>query len=183
MNGLAISCVAQPASINGTYDPAFGSALSIQTDATGFGLNLSELDGAYGFMTASTLYLFFPGNLQNNGNNINVFIGGANGQGMLSAVDPGNLALNNLSVMNGSTFSPGFSAVYGLNLNNTNKTLTVSQYNLINNTSVDALGSLTESGNIVVNGVVDNSVVVGFKNNNGKSQAANVVIDYTGLEL
>lgn len=183
INAFAISCAAQPTSINGTYDPAFGSALSIQTDATGFGLNLSELDGAYGFMTASTLYLFIPGNLQNNGNNINVFIGGTNGQGTLSAVDPGNLALNNLSVMNGSTFSPGFSAVYALNINNTNQTLTVSQYDLVNNTSVDALGSLTESGNVVMNGVVDNSVVVGFNNNNGKSQAANVGTGSTGVEL
>ena len=79
--------------------------------------------------------------------------------------------------MNGSVFCPGFTAVYAFNINSTNKTLTVSQYNLTNNTAMDVLGSLTESGNIVVNGTVDNSVVVGFNNNNSKSQSANVGAD------
>jgi glycosidase len=183
IGGLAASANAQPASINGSYDPAFGSALGVQTDATGFGLNYSELDGAYGFITNGNLYLFLSGNLQNNGNNINLFIGGTNGQSTLSAANPGNLGLNNLSVMNGSEFSPGFSAIYAFNISNTNKTLTVSQYNLTNNTTVNALGSLTESGNIVANGTVDNSVVVGFNNNNSRSQAANVGTGSTGLEL
>ena len=183
VGGLAASADAQPASINGSYDPAFGSAFSLQTDATGFGLNYSELDAAYGFITNGTLYLFFSGNLQNNGNNINLFIGGTNGQSTLSAANQGNLGLNNLSVMNGSLFSPGFSAIYAFNINNTNRTLTVSQYNLTNNTAVDALGSLTETGNIVANGTVDNSVVVGFNNNNSKSQAANLGPGSTGLEL
>jgi len=174
---------AQPASINGGYDPAFGSALGVQTDATGFGLNESELDGAYGLITNGNLYLFFSGNLQNNGNNLNLFIGGPNGQTTLSAANPGNQGLNNLSVMNGSQFSPGFTAVYAFNINNTNKTLTVSQYNLTANTAVDAVGSMTESGNIVSNATVDHSVVVGFNNNNSKSQADNIGPGATGLEL
>ena len=182
IGGLAVAH-AQPASINGSYDPAFGSPLAVQTDATGFGLNYSELDAAYGLIANGNLYLFFSGNLQNNGNNINLFIGGTDGQSTLNAANPGNLGLNNLSVMNGSTFSPGFSAVYAFNINNTNKTLAVSQYNLTNNTAVDVLGSLTESGNIVVNGTVDNSVVAGFNNTNSKSQAANVGTGSTGLEL
>ena len=180
---LAPSACAQPASINGSYDRAFGSPLSVQTDATGFGLNYSELDAAYGFVTNGVLYLFLPGNLQNNGNNINLFIAGTNGLATLNAENPGNLALNNLSVMNGSAFSAGFTAVYAFNINNTNHTLTVSQYNLTANPAGDALGSLTESGNIVANGNVDNSVVVGFNNNNSKSQAANVGAGSTGLEL
>jgi hypothetical protein len=180
VGGLA-AARAQPASINGSYDPAFGGALSVQTDATGFGLNYSELDGAYGLITNGTLYLFFSGNLQNNGNNINLFIAGSDGQSTLNAANPGNLGLNNLSVMNGSKFSPGFTAIYAFNINNTNKVLTVSQYNLTNNTAVDILGSMTESGNIVVNETVDNSVVVGFNNNNSKGQAANVGVGSTGL--
>ena len=109
--GWAAGAGGQPASINGTYDPVFGSALAVQTDATGFGLNYSELDGAYGLITNGVLYLFFSGNLQNNGNNINLFIGGGNGQGVLSAANPGNLGLNNLAVMNGSKCSPLFKAV------------------------------------------------------------------------
>ncbi|HMD53160.1 MAG TPA: hypothetical protein VKJ65_01230, partial [Phycisphaerae bacterium] len=111
------------------------------------------------------------------------FIAGAGGQSTLNAANPGNLEANNLSVMNGSQFSPGFTPIYAFNINNTNTTLTVSQYNLLNDTSVDTLGSLTESGNIVANGTVDNSVVVGFNNNNTKSQAANVGSGSTGLEL
>ena len=183
IGGLAMAAHAQPASINGNYDPAFGRPLAVQTDATGFGLNYSELDAAYGLIANGNLYLFLSGNLQNNGNNINLFIAGAGGQSTLNAANPGNLGLNNLSVMNGSKFSPGFTGVYAFNINNTNKTLTVSQYNLTSNTAMDAQGSLVESGDIVVNGTVDNSVVVGFNNNNSKSQAANVGAGSTGLEL
>ena len=183
IGGLAASAHAQPASINGAYDPAFGSPLAVQTDATGFGLNDSELDGAYGLIANGNLYLFLSGNLQNNGNNINLFIAGAGGQSALSALNPGNLGANNLSVMNGSRFSPGFLAIYAFNINNNGVTLTVSQYNLVDNTSVDALGSLTESGNIVANETVDNSVVVGFNNNNSQSQAADVGPRSMGLEL
>jgi glycosidase len=183
LGSLVAPACAQPVIINGSYDPAFGSALAIQTDATGFGLNASELDAAYGLVANGNLYLFLSGNLQNNGNNINIFIGGTDGQTVLNAANPGNLALNNLSVMNGSRFSPGFSAVYAFNINNTNQTLTVSQYNLTNHTAVDSLGALTETGNIVANGMIDNSVVVGFNNTNAKSQAANVGAGSTGLEL
>jgi hypothetical protein len=183
IGGLVASACAQPVSINGSYDPAFGNALSVQTDATGFGLNDSELDGAYGLIANGNLYLFFSGNLQNNGNNINIFIAGADGQSTLKAANPGNLGANNLSVMNGSQFSPGFLATYAFNINNNGNTLTVSQYNLLNNTAVDTLGSLTTSGNIVINGVVDNSVMVGFNNNNAEAQAADVGTGSTGLEL
>ena len=69
IGGLAASAYAQPASINGAYDPAFSAALSVQSDATGFGPGESELDGAYGLITSGTLYLFLSGTLQNNGNN------------------------------------------------------------------------------------------------------------------
>jgi len=181
--GAAASTYAQPASINGTYDSAFGSALGIQTDATGFGQTYSELDAGYGLIKGGNLYLFLSGNLQNNGNNINLFIAGAGGQSTLSALNTGNQGANDLSVMNGSQFSSGFSAIYGFNVNNNGTTLTVSQYNLLANTSVNTLGTLTTSGNIVANGTVDNSVIVGFNDNNLGSQAANVGAGSTGLEL
>ena len=42
---------------------------------------------------------------------------------------------------------------------------------------------MTTSGGIVANAIVDNSVVVGFNNNNTSSQAANVGAGSTGLEL
>jgi glycosidase len=176
--------VAQPASINGEYDPVFGNPLSLQTDATGFGPLLSEMDGGYGVVLGGNLYLFISGNLQDNANNINIFIAdGRSGQSTLTAVNPGNLGANNLSVMNGSKFSPGFSATYAFNINNNGTSLTVSQYDLVHNTSADALGNLTTTGGVVANATVDNSVVVGFNNNNAASQAADVGPGSTGIEL
>ena len=47
---------------------------------------------------------------------------------------------------------------------------------------MDAPGSLTETGNIVANGTMDSSVVVGF-NTNSKSQAANMGAGSTDMEL
>ncbi|HWD93464.1 MAG TPA: hypothetical protein VG938_14070 [Verrucomicrobiae bacterium] len=174
----------QPASLNGTYDSAFGGALYLQTDATGFGAKFNELDAAYGFIMDGKLFLFFSGNLQNNSNNFNLFIAdGRPGQNTLNAANPGNLGANSLSAMNGSKFSAGFSATYAFNINYNAATLTVSQYDLVNNTSADALGTLTTSGGIVANAAVDNSVVVGFNNNNTASQAANVGPGSKGLEL
>ncbi|MGA2869549.1 MAG: hypothetical protein ABSF34_10365, partial [Verrucomicrobiota bacterium] len=85
--------------------------------------------------------------------------------------------------MNGSQFSPGFLATYAFNINNNGNTLTVSQYNLLNNTAMDTLGSLATSGNIAADGIVDNSVVVGFNNNNTETQAADIGTGSTGLEL
>jgi glycosidase len=181
---LARLACAQPASINGAYDPAFDSPLSVQTDATGFGATYNELDAAYGFIMNGNLYLFFSGNLQNNSNNINIFIAdGRAGQSTLNAVNPGNLGTNSLSVMNGSKFSSGFLATYAVNVNYNGTVLTVSQYNLVSNTAVDALGKLNTSGGMVANATVDNSVVVGFNNSNKSSQAADVGAGSEGLEL
>lgn len=87
---LAGSARAQPVNINGAYDRAFGSALHVQTDATGFGATDNELDAAYGFVVGQSLYLFISGNLQDNANNLNIFIAdGRSGQGTLAAVNPG----------------------------------------------------------------------------------------------
>ena len=117
---FGVAAPAPPASINGAYSPAFGSALSVQTDATGFGAGLSELDAAYGLITGGNLYLFLSGNLQNNANNIGIFIAGTGGQSTLNAANLGNLGANSLSVMNGSTFSPGiFGRFTHFNINNT----------------------------------------------------------------
>lgn len=180
----SFSLFGQPASINGVYDPAYGNALCVQTDATGFGALYNQLDAAYGLIAGGKLYLFFSGNLQNNANNLNLFIAdGRPGQSTLSAANPGNLGANSLSVMNGSIFSPGFSATYAFNFNYNGTTLTVSQYDLVHNTAVDALGVLTTSGGIVANASVDNAVVVGFNNNNARSQAADVGSGASGLEL
>ena len=59
LSGPARLACAQPSTINGAYDPAFGSALCVQTDATGFGALYNELDAAYGFVAGGELYLFY----------------------------------------------------------------------------------------------------------------------------
>ena len=107
--------------LNGTVNNAFyGAPLAVQTINTGFGANTvvdsgtgSELDAAYGRISSGNLYLFLAGNVQNNGNHLNVFIaGGAVGQNTLNAP-----AGSNLASMNGSVFSPGFNATFGFDVN------------------------------------------------------------------
>src|SRR5947208_7918225 len=69
--------------INGSYDADYGSALSLQTNNTGFGDNTqnngntangSELDGGYGLVQNGFLYLFLTGNVETNNNHLNIFI-------------------------------------------------------------------------------------------------------------
>ena len=117
---LGAAACASAQNLNGTVSPSFyGSPLAIQTINTGFGGNTapdsgtgSELDAAYGKISGGDLYLFLAGNVQNNGNHLNVFIaGGAAGQNTLNAP-----AGSNLASMNGSVFSPGFNATFGFDV-------------------------------------------------------------------
>ena len=118
---LGAAACASAQNLNGTVSPSFyGSPLAIQTINTGFGANTapdsgtgSELDAAYGKISGGDLYLFLAGNVQNNGNHLNVFIaGGAAGQNTLNAP-----AGSNLASMNGSVFSPGFNVTFGFDVN------------------------------------------------------------------
>ena len=98
--------------LNGTE--GYGAPLATQTINTGFGDNTSssgsssggsELDAVYSVATNGYLYLFIAGNVQANGNNIEVFIadGQAGGQQVLEITgSPAEAS------MNGSTFSTGF---------------------------------------------------------------------------
>lgn len=91
--GIALAAAfAAHANINvdGTLDSGYGNALSLQTIVTGFGNGQSELDGAYATIQGGTLYLMFTGNLQNNFNHLDVFIGtNAAGQNSLSGTSDG----------------------------------------------------------------------------------------------
>jgi hypothetical protein len=110
----------------------YGSALSLQSINTGFGLaaggndsaNGSELDAAYGTISGGNLYLFLAGNYENNGNHLNVFVdGGALGQSTL------NLNANSgFNTVNGSVFSPGFQATYAYDMNDYQGTLYENEY-------------------------------------------------------
>jgi hypothetical protein len=111
------------------------------------------------------------------------FIAGTGGQSTLSAVNPGNLGLNNLSVMNGSRVQSGILAIYAFNINNNNKTLTVSQYNLLNNTAVDTLGSLTKVAILWQMAPWIIQLLSGLIIITRQGQAANVGPGSTGLEL
>jgi hypothetical protein len=121
--------------LNGTVNTGFyGSPLAVQTINTGFGNaggvdsgGGSELDAAYGTISGGNLYLFLAGNVENNGNHLNVFIdGGAGGQNILAAPATGTLA-----TMNGSVFSPGFGATFAFDVNDFGGTLYSEEYNLV----------------------------------------------------
>src|ERR1019366_2176751 len=124
--------------LNGTVNNAFyGSPLAIQTINTQFGnaaggndsAGGSELDAAYGMISGGNLYLFLAGNVENNGNHLNVFIaGGAAGQNTL------NTSGGSLATMNGSVFSPGFNATFAFDDNDFSGTLYSEEYNLVANT-------------------------------------------------
>ncbi len=134
--------------LNGTVNNAFyGSPLAIQTINTGFGNaggvdsgGGSELDAAYGQISSGNLYLFLAGNVENNGNYLNVFIdgGAAGGQNVLNAP-----ATASLQAMNGSVFSPGFNATFAFDENDSGGTLYSEEYNLVANTGgyVGSLGN------------------------------------------
>ena len=204
--GLVASSSAQ-VTVDGVLNSAegYGSPLATQTIDTGFGDNTtdtsgnssggSELDAVYGVVTNGYLYLFISGNVQANGNNINVFIadGQAGGQHVLEIGSS-----QGESGMNGSSFSPGFGA-------NLMFTFTVTSTNSAVNLSVDeavlSSGSGAEShlGNITLSGGSGNNqnlgssgIAVGFDNVNtagvngssgtGANRASADAVT-TGLEL
>jgi glycosidase len=183
----------------------YGSPLATQTINTGFGDNSSdtsgyssggsELDAVYGLVTNGYFYLFISGNVQANGNNINIFIadGQTGGQNVLRiGGSPGEAA------MNGSTFSPGFYA-------NLMFTCTVTATNGSVNLSVDqaalsgSSGTELHLGNVPLSGGSGNNqnlggsgIAVSFNNvniagvNGNSGTAANPAAAdavRTGLEL
>jgi hypothetical protein len=118
--------------LNGTVNTSFyGSPLAVQTINTGFGnatggdsANGSELDAAYGQVSGGNLYLFLAGNIENNGNHLNLFVdGGAPGQSTLALPTTGTM-----KAMNGSVFSPGFQATFALDMNDFSGTLYSEEY-------------------------------------------------------
>jgi hypothetical protein len=183
----------------------YGSPLAIQTINTGFGDNStdasgnssggSELDAVYGVVTNGYLYLFIAGNVQANGNNINVFIadGQAGGQHVLEI---GGSPVE--AAMNGSTFGPGFDP-------NLMFTFTVTSTNNAVNLSIDqavlsgSSGTGSHLGNVTLSGgsgdnqnLGGSGIAVGFDNvntagvNGNSGTAANPAAAgavTTGLEL
>jgi glycosidase len=199
---LTASACAQ-VTVDGTLNNSegYGVPLATQTINTGFGDNSSdtsgnsnggsELDAVYSVATNGYLYLFIAGNVEANGNNINVFIadGQAGGQHTLEiGGSPGEAA------MNGSIFSPGFNANLMLTFTNSVTTLSVDKTVLSGSSGTEShLGNVTLSGGVGNNQNLGGSgIAVGFNNKNiagvngnsgtaANQTAANAVM--TGLEL
>ncbi|MGD0086555.1 MAG: PEP-CTERM sorting domain-containing protein [Verrucomicrobiota bacterium] len=174
--GAAVCAHAQ--NLNGTLNSGFyGSALAVQTVNTGFGnaaggndsAGGSELDAAYGKISGGTLYLFLAGNVENNGNHLNVFIdGGAVGENTL------NTSGGSLGAMNGSVFSPSFQATYAFDMNDYMGTLYNEEYNLVGGSQVSGgyVGSLAESSTGIAAGGFGGSALLYLNNNNASTMGA-----------
>jgi hypothetical protein len=181
--------------VDGTLDGAYGSALAIQGNPTGFGDSTigdgtsaggSELDAGYGVISGGNLFLFLSGNVEQgppNANHWNIFIStGAPGQSVL------NIGPSTAANMNGSTFSPGFQGVLMLDANNFGGTLFVDSVDLTTPLGTSSfLGGIPTPGGIgsaTVGGItigVNNTNAGGINGSTATSlQALSVT---TGLEL
>ena len=123
--------------IDGVKDAGYGAAKSLQTNYTGFGNNSgtdpviaggSELNGLFVVRNdaTETLTVLFTGNLENNGNRLNIFFDTvAGGQNRILQASGWGGVLTNLASdggTNGFTFDAGFEADYGLSVNCTGGT-------------------------------------------------------------
>ncbi|MFN7429192.1 MAG: GC-type dockerin domain-anchored protein [bacterium] len=123
--------------IDGVKEGFYGPAKSLQSNYTGFGNNSgtdpviasgSELNGLFVVRNdaTQTLTVLFTGNLQNNGNRLNIFFDTvAGGQNRILQASGWGGVLTNLASdggPNGFTFDAGFEADYGLSVNCTGGT-------------------------------------------------------------
>jgi hypothetical protein len=121
---LGLSCcgyaLAQTPTIDGALDPIYCYPLIVQDTQTGFGDashgqivgpppggNGSELDNAYGYVHDGMLYLFIGGNLESNGNDLEIFFDTRPGGQNTLAGDNPNIDANGLNRMGEGTQGPG----------------------------------------------------------------------------
>ena len=112
---------AQAQTVDGTRDAGYPAALAVQANATGFGnatlgqtgkANGSELDNIHAQIVGSDLFIFIGGNLETNGNKLEIFVDSkAGGQNTLASGGAGPLANQT-----GLTFDAGFGADYLLSV-------------------------------------------------------------------
>src|SRR5208282_29006 len=180
--GSLLSAYAQPV-VDGNLDSSYGSPLAVQTINTGFGLAAgnndsvggSELDAAYGLIQGGNLYLFLAGNIENNGNHLNIFVdGGMPGQSTLNAP-----ATATLATMNGSVFSPGFGATYAYDMNDYQGTLYNEEYTYAGAGSLAGgyVGSVAESSTGIGAGTPSGGgypayAMIGLNNNHASTMGA-----------
>jgi glycosidase len=174
---ILITSASSQVTVDGTLgiSEGYGSPLTTQTINTGFGDNNSdisghsnggsELDAVYGVAYNGYLYLFIAGNLEANGNNINIFIADGQTGGQQTLEISGS---SGQTAMNGSTFSPGFNANLVFSFTNSTTVLSVNEAILSGNS-----GTESHLGNVALNGGVGNNqnvggsgIAVGFNNLN-----------------
>src|SRR5215813_3101765 len=81
----ALGSGARAQTVDGIVSPGeYGPALALQGTRTGFGNNVSELDGAYGGYDVGTgsVNLALTGNLEGNNNHLIIFIDAKSGGGV-----------------------------------------------------------------------------------------------------
>lgn len=117
--------------VDGTAESTYGCPLTVQQLSTQFGDSIngdlanatvgSELDAAYGIVQNNILFLTFTGNMQGNGNRLDIFLQtGPGGQNTLTNINPN---INNLNRMGagtnntGLTFHAGFAPNYVIIVN------------------------------------------------------------------
>jgi hypothetical protein len=206
---LASGALASAATVtvDGTRDAAYGSALTVQSNSTGFGdsnlgnidtANGSELDAGYAKIADGNLYIFLAGNLESNFNKLDIFIDStAGGENQLTplAVDQGNfnrMADNTggVGTPNGLTFDTGFAADRWISITggNTPTTIFTDYANLTTGTGVYAGSSSPGNGTVSGGGVGapalqltwNNSNTAGVTGTTAPNDAASVA---TGIEV
>ncbi len=130
---LCSTALAQTRIDGRVLEPTYGNPLVVQDTATGFGdsnlgrpdvANGSELDGAYGYINGGVLYLALTGNLESNGNQLEIFIDSrAGGQNRLRYENPGSpgadllrMSASDSSNTDGLRFTPGFNADFWISV-------------------------------------------------------------------
>ncbi len=117
---------------DGTAESAYSCPIAVQQIGTGFGnatgvtlanANGSELDAAYGIIQNDVLFIVLAGNLESNGNKLNVFLQtGPGGQNTLTNVNPSIANLNRMGYLGSGTnpglrFDAGFAPNYCIVVN------------------------------------------------------------------
>lgn len=129
VSGTLLSAASAQPVLDGARDALYGPAVSVQTVQTGFGDGNpgggSELDAAYAYVEGGMMYLMLTGNLENNFNNLNIFVDSRpGGQNVLQAaqVFGGNNPNNGVWATKyaGFTFDTGFAADFLFILRNGN---------------------------------------------------------------
>jgi len=130
MDGAKDTIYAQQDSVQTCYT-GFGDARHAQTVGPGGsigGSNGSELDNLSVRADANYVYFFIGGNLENNGNQLEIFIGdtaaAAVGQNVLSGLPTDTEAAGNFANLNGMTLEANFKVrhIFGVNMGNVSAT-------------------------------------------------------------